>query len=280
MRVVDQRVPTDGATQHRFAFGENWTRFLTLIDEERIREAERSLREMLALESLSNRTFLDIGSGNGLFSLAAMRLGAKRVHSFDYDPASVGCAYQLKSRYFPCHPGWTLERGDVLDLEYLRGLGQWDVVYSWGVLHHTGNLRAAMENVIPLVRPGGLLYIAIYNDQGLRSRAWRAVKELYNEGPMGRMAVLALGLPSFALGCAVKDLVTGHSPASRYVEYRRKRGMSITTDWIDWLGGYPFEVAKPETVFQFYRDRGFSLARMTTCGGRAGCNEFVFERDR
>lgn len=54
--------------------------------------------------------------------------------------------------------------------------------------------------------------------------------------------------------------------------------MSHWHDWIDWVGGYPFEVAKPELIFDFYRDRGFTLHNMTTCGGGGGCNEFVFIR--
>jgi len=121
----------------RFAFGENWRRFLESLSEERILEAERSLREMLELPSLAGLSFLDVGCGSGLFSLAARRLGA-RVHSFDYDPASAACAAELRRRYFPGDDTWTVEEGSVLDPPFLASLGTFDVVYSWGVLHQAG----------------------------------------------------------------------------------------------------------------------------------------------
>jgi 2-polyprenyl-6-hydroxyphenyl methylase/3-demethylubiquinone-9 3-methyltransferase len=48
---------------------------------------------------------------------------------------------------------------------------------------------------------------------------------------------------------------------------------------VDWVGGYPFEFAKPEEIIDFYRARGFTLERMKPGPGSYGCNEFVFRRD-
>src|SRR5262245_47233957 len=79
----------DAGRGDRFEFGKNWTRFLAVLDDERIDEACKSLRRMLGVDTLARRSFLDIGCGSGLFSLAAMRLGAARVVSFDFDPHSV-----------------------------------------------------------------------------------------------------------------------------------------------------------------------------------------------
>lgn len=268
---------TSQAVEERFGFGKNWHSFLSVLDEERIAEAEKSLRLMLDVETLEGRSFLDIGSGSGLFSLAARRLGA-RVYSFDYDAQSVACAQELKRRYFAGDADWTIERGSVLDTDYVKRLGQFDIVYSWGVLHHTGAMWQALENAALPVREGGRLFIAIYNDQARRSEFWRRVKRLYCSGAPGRITVLALFIPYFIAGGFIKDLLTGRNPAARYSEYKKSRGMSIFHDWIDWLGGYPFEVARPEEIFSFYRERSFVLDKLVTCGGGLGNNQFVFTR--
>lgn len=169
------------AKGERFKFGANWQEFLAVLNDERIALAEQSLRNMLKVD-LKGKRFLDVGSGSGLFSLAARRLGAT-VHSFDYDPQSVACTEELRRRYFPNDEKWTVEQGSVLDQDYLKTLGQGDVVYSWGVLHHTGAMWQALENVIPLVRVGGTLFIAIYNYQRISSSVWLRVKRAYNHLP-------------------------------------------------------------------------------------------------
>jgi len=266
------------ARGERFKFGENWSRFHETLSDKRISEAEKSLKQMLEVEELEGKSFLDIGSGSGLFSLAARRLGA-RVHSFDYDPQSVGCACELKRRYFPGDADWMIEEGSVLDRDYLESLGKFDIVYSWGVLHHTGAMWQALENAGLPVADGGRLFIAIYNDQGGKSRRWRKVKQLYLSGPLGKNLVSALFISYFILKGLGRDLLLERrNPVARYTEYKRARGMSIMHDWFDWLGGYPFEVARPEEIFEFYRDRGFVLEKLVTVGGGLANNQFVFAK--
>jgi 2-polyprenyl-3-methyl-5-hydroxy-6-metoxy-1,4-benzoquinol methylase len=268
---------TEVAQGERFRFGDNWSRFLRVLNDERILEAEKSLREMLEVDDLTGKSFLDIGSGSGLFSLVARRMGAQ-VYSFDYDPQSVASTRELRRRYFPEDADWSIEEGSVLDDEYMRSLGKFDIVYSWGVLHHTGDMWKALENVVLPVAEGGRLFIAIYNDQGGKSRRWRKVKRFYLSGPLGKSLVSALFIPYFISGGLAMDLLRGRNPLARYTEYKRSRGMSVVHDWFDWLGGYPFEVAKPEEIFEFYRDRGFVLDKLITAGGGLGNNQFVFTK--
>ena len=260
----------------RFEFGKNWLQFLSVLNDDRIAEAEKSLKQMLELEDLQGKSFLDIGSGSGLFSLAARRLGAK-VHSFDYDPDSVGCTQELKRRFFPDDSDWTIERGSVLDLDYIKSLGKFDIVYSWGVLHHTGAMWQALENACLPVAKGGDLFIAIYNDRGGESKRWLQIKKFYCSGPIGKALVSAWFIPYFMLRGIAGDILKGKNPLVRYVE-SKKRGMSLFSDWFDWLGGYPFEVATPEEIFIFYRDRGLTMKNLITGGLRKAMNEFVFTR--
>ena len=262
----------------RFTFGANWRRFLSLLDEQRIAQAEKSLRDMLEVNRLDGKTFLDAGSGSGLFSLAARRLGASVV-SFDYDPQSVACTAELRRRYFPDDSNWIVMEGSVLDPEFVRSLGQFDIVYSWGVLHHTGSMWKAIDIAQSAVAPRGRFFIALYNDQGMRSVVWRYLKRAYISGAPGRIVVTALCVPYFLARTAISDIVRGRNPITYYREYRKNRGMSVVRDWVDWLGGYPFEVASPTATFDFLRQRGFRLDRLLSTLG-SGCNEFVFTRDQ
>ena len=265
----------------RFAFGRNWQQFLSVMNEDRCRRAQRSLQTMLDLETLQGKRFLDIGSGSGLFSLAARRLGAA-VHSFDFDPESVACAVELKRRYSPDDSDWVIEEGSALDANYLANLGQFDIVYSWGVLHHTGAMWQAIANSCARVAAGGRLFIAIYNDQGGMSRRWRILKRIYNALPSVLRPPYALAV----LGPRELKFLTLETLKGRPLTYFRHianyseqstRGMSYWHDLIDWIGGYPFEVARPEEVFQFCRERGFTLRRLKTVAGSIACNEFVFD---
>jgi 2-polyprenyl-6-hydroxyphenyl methylase/3-demethylubiquinone-9 3-methyltransferase len=264
----------------RFEFGKNWSRFLTLLDDSRVREAEDSLKHMLEVTDLENKKFLDIGSGSGLFSLAARRLGA-RVHSFDYDPQSVACTAELRRRFFPNDRDWLVEEGSVLNSEYISKLGTFDIVYSWGVLHHTGQMWQALENAQLPVGPGGKLFIALYNDTGSQSTRWKGIKRTYNRLPSGlKLPFTLIVIAPGEAKAIIRSLITlkpGQYVRS-WTQYDHRRGMSRWRDIIDWVGGYPYEVSTPDEVFDFYSAKGFTLTKLNCGRVGLGCNQFVFER--
>lgn len=265
-----------------FSFGRNWQTFLKSLDEERLKIAEVSLTEFLRVSGLQGKSFLDIGCGSGLFSYAAFNLGAQRIVSFDLDPFSVECCKHLRARANnPSH--WEVREGSVLDRDFLSGLGTFDIVYSWGVLHHTGQMWDAIERSAKLVNPGGNYYIAIYNKILARNGSaswihpfWLNVKTVYNTFPALGTYVLEPLAMSTLLALVIAH---GENPVTHVRNYKSHRGMSWRTDATDWLGGYPYEFATVEEVFKFIKGKfpDFDLVNIKVTSGR-GLNWYLFKR--
>lgn len=266
-------------TDKRFAFGKNWKAYIQGLSDHKIERAKISLQNMLGKNDLSGVKFLDIGCGSGLFSLAAYLLGAQ-VTSFDYDQDCVESTEMLKERFAKGDDNWTVSRGDILDESAIKAMGKFDIVYSWGVLHHTGDMWSAIHNASSRVKKGGTFFIAIYNEEGFASQLWTILKKLYVSSPSFIKAALVWGTmltmeARHSLGKALR-LQNPH-PNWEKREEEQLRGMSIWYDYVDWVGGYPFEVATPCQIFSFCKERGFKLDEMVTVNGH-GCNEFVFSK--
>jgi SAM-dependent methyltransferase len=228
-----------------FSFGRNWQKYLERLDENRLTHARDSLLESLRLPNLNGLTFIDAGCGSGIFSLSALRLGALHVTSIDIDPGSIECARRLRDREAP-ERRWEIRQGSLLSREFVEALKPADVVYSWGVLHHTGAMWKAIEQSMKLVKPEGRLCLALYR-QPRRVQAHLALKRSYNRLP-GPVRPVLCG--AYCGMLVARKSWAGKTTPFRYVEEyaARSRGMSLWRDVEDWLGGLPCEFATPESV--------------------------------
>jgi 2-polyprenyl-3-methyl-5-hydroxy-6-metoxy-1,4-benzoquinol methylase len=262
-----------------FSFGRNWQDFVNQrLNSEREQIALRSLREFLELPDLQDYSFCDVGCGSGLFSLAAHRLGARHIISIDVDPFSVQCCQQLRQSV-GAPENWTVAHGSVLSREFLVQFGQSDIVYAWGSLHHTGRMWEAIRNTSDLLLGArGRLYLSIYNRVEGRGSSdyWLRVKKRYNRSSkIGKLFLENV----YALRYDIMPrLVRFQNPLTFINTYSRGRGMDYWTDVRDWLGGYPYECASADEIFNFCkRQLNLELVNLRVTN-TLGTNEFLFSK--
>lgn len=261
---------------NHFSFGKNWQDFLINLNEEQIKKAEDSLIDFLGgKKNIVGKTFVDVGCGSGLFSLAAWRIGAKRVLSIDIDQFSIACVTHLREQAKK-PANWQITSGSALDERFITSLGTFDIVYSWGVLHHTGDMYTAIKNAGKLVKHGGVFYLAIYNHNRSNmmhgtSGLWLTIKKRYNQS--GWLVKTVLERVYSAYLCL--GLLAHLRNPWRYINgYSSARGMSWHHDVIDWLGGYPYQFATPEQIINYLGQIGFACQKLVSRSG-IGCNEYL-----
>ncbi|MCG8510691.1 MAG: class I SAM-dependent methyltransferase [Rhodospirillales bacterium] len=264
--------------KHHFRFGENWRSFSASLDDVRIDAAIKELKRLCPDEILKGARMLDIGCGSGLSALAALRSGCSAVRCIDLDPDSVATTSAMLNR-LAVGKDWTVAERSVFDLDAAQD-GQFDIVHSWGVLHHTGRMWEAVGCAADLVRPGGHLVVALYAKTPV-CRFWRTEKRLYAKAPGGLQAAIR-GV--FRAAYLIAIAASGRNPVAYVRDYPAKRGMSWSHDVHDWLGGYPYESATPAEVGAFLSSRGFvsklENIRPVPALGVFGspCHEYLFRR--
>ncbi|MCX7910619.1 MAG: class I SAM-dependent methyltransferase [Endomicrobia bacterium] len=270
----------------RFNFGRNWSYYVkNVVNEDVINQAKESLLKYITKDHYLNKVFIDVGCGSGIFSLGALLLGCREVISFDYDIESIKTTLLLKEKFkhlISQDAKWDIYQADVLDGNFISRLKhKADIVYCWGVVHHTGNMWKAIENVCEMVSDSGILILAVYNKTPV-SKIWWKIKKFYNSYKFFQ-PILALLYGGF--------VCVGYILKNKTLNLYRERSMHVFYDAIDWLGGFPYEYASFDEVKDFVENKGFKLIKEAKRlpqenykvtlfkilrAKNTGCNEFVF----
>jgi len=262
----------------QFDFGENWFDYSKrALTPERIDQAKADLNVLTEGMDIHNKHFLDIGFGQGLTLLTVASLGAK-VTGCDINPKCAQALEltragmpELKSFDAKIVVGSILDKQVVAQLRQFgnQDTGCYDIVHSWGVLHHTGNMQQAITNAASLVGSGGYYILAIYN-RHWSSPLWHFIKRTYCTSPRLIQRLLIWGM--YPVIWIAKLLVTGSNP------FRKQRGMDFFYDVIDWVGGYPYEYATVNEVHALVEPLGFQQIKVIASEVPTGCNEFIYRR--
>lgn len=259
-------------------FGTNWKNFVRFhVNEKSLDFAKDKLRNFIAPYNLEGVSFLDIGCGSGIHSLAALNLGAAVVLSIDVDRESVNTSLMVRKKYGSSHfLNWDIRQASILDIDMLEKLPKFDVVYAWGSLHHTGQVWRAIKNATIPVKQNGILALALYSKDVTPEAArefWLEKKKRYvTSGLAGRRYLEIWYIWKFLMQ---KDPRKVGTVFKRIKEHKRNRGMNLLVDIRDWLGGWPMEFVGDREVIEFVEEIGFKTIKVVT--GEAN-TEFVFAR--
>jgi 2-polyprenyl-6-hydroxyphenyl methylase/3-demethylubiquinone-9 3-methyltransferase len=265
-------VASDDVKQRRvatFSFGRNWKSYSRFVSEASVKGAEQDISDWLGPDAVKGKSVVDIGCGSGIHSLCFHRLGAQRLLSLDVDPYSVECADRFR-REAGEPATWQVLHSSILD-NAVREIGAFDIVYSWGVLHHTGQMWAAIDNASRLAKPqNSRLWISLYAKGPTYPRHLK-IKTLYNRGPW-------LLKHAMVTAFLLRRWYRSHKHGKKLRDwFWHGRGMNAYHDAVDWLGGLPYEVASVEEVKTFLAERGWILERVHEVP-EGQCSVYLFRR--
>lgn len=128
-----------------------WTQHLPKIEKQ-----IEFLNKLIGRDNIENKIVLDAGCGTGIAAISFKKLGANKVIGIDISKKSLLTAKKLAEE-----AGVKLKfiTGDLLNLPLK---GNFDIIHSFGALHHTGDTKGAFANLINLLGENGQFYLALY----------------------------------------------------------------------------------------------------------------------
>lgn len=261
----------DTRPQRTFSFGKNWESYSKKkLNDEKLLQAKKSIESLVSERNFIQKSFIDVGCGSGIFTLAASELGASPCLGVDVDPDSIRTS-EINRGAFSKNKNKNIhfKMGSALDQSFMNTLGQFDIVYAWGSLHHSGDMWTAIQNTSALVKPDGVMVLSIYG-KSWSSPIWKAIKWIHSRSPAWAKRLMEKFFAVLIyLGVWV---LTRSNPLSK------ERGMSFWFDVIDWVGGYPYEYASKNEVINFLKPYGFDCLKTASPRVSTGCIEYVFEK--
>ena len=256
----------DKREDNNFSFGKNWLHFIQNNINDSVIESSRI--DIIKWFDVKDKSIIDIGCGSGLSSLIFNNEKAKYIYSFDYDINSVDSTLLLKNKQKIINNDWVIKQGNILDTDYIKSLGKFDIVYSWGVLHHTGDLWKAIKNAIYL--SNDLIMLSLYSNIANYDNDFTA-KQNYNKfNELEKKKNIADYVMTVKQSSKKNEEILNWNTPS-------KRGMNKYNDIIDWVGGFPYEVCSTKQINQFMEENGFILIQKYDPVQQA-CHEWLFKK--
>ena len=143
---------------------------------------------------LKNKKVLDMGCGSGRFSVAFARLGAKKVYGVDLGDQGIRIGNKLSKKFNL--KNLTFKKSSVLSLPFKNNY--FDFVFCKGVLHHTGNLKKALNEFVRVINGNGYGYLYLYGKGGIFWYSRKKMRQIMKNIPYEfTMNVLKLyGMPA------------------------------------------------------------------------------------
>jgi len=120
----------------------------------------------LAPANLAGKKALDVGCGQGRWAYGLKKIGCD-VLGIDTSPSAIELARKW---------GLNAKVMNLFEISNAGLAGQFDLVWCWGVIHHTADPERAFRSVVDAARRGGLIHCYVYSRP--RSRRVRVMREV------------------------------------------------------------------------------------------------------